>query len=116
MIDIPTNNASELEAEKMAAYQAELDTIAQQFLSDLKTHNSAVVDCCEHMIGYNGSKKYHHMCDAVEVARQFKEKGYHCYYYNYYNGYGVNQRAVCVCKTAMLDSELQRGARRWYSI
>ena len=116
MIDIPTNNAAELEAKKKAEHQAELDTIAKQFLDGLKEHDYASVPCTEHMIGYNGSHEYHHLCDAIEVAEMFKEKGYHCYYYDFYNNHGVNQRAVCVCKTAKLENELQRGSRRWYSI
>ena len=105
MIDIPQNNAADLEAKKKAQHEAELDLIAQQFLNELKKRSYATISCEEHMIGYNGSKEYHHLSDTLEVAKQFKAKGYHCYYYDGYNNGGVNQRAVTVCKVAKTEAE-----------
>ena len=112
MIEIPENNSAELEAKQKAAHDAEIDMIVAQFMEGLKTHIQSTVECQEHMIGYMGSKKYHHLCDTKEAARRFKEKGYYCYYYDGYNNHGVNQRAVCVRKTPMSDSDMQC-ARNW---
>lgn len=116
MVNIPENNAQELIAAQQSAHEKELDCIANQFLAKLKTKDQATVECEEHMIGYQGNNEYHHLCDTIEVAKQFSRKGYYCYYYDYYNGYGVNQRAVCVRKAPMPE-----GARRgrnlvWYEI
>ena len=116
MVEIPTNNSADLIAKQQAAHQEELDCIAQQFLGQLAKSDSATVECEEHMIGYQGSRAYHHLCDTKEVALMFKKKGYYCYYYDYYNNGGVNQRAVCVRKTPMSESAMTRGNRTWHSI
>lgn len=112
MIDIPENHAEDLEAEQKARHQDELDLIAQQFIEKLTTRNYATIECCEHMIGYHGSKEYHHLADTIEVAKLFKAKGYHCYYYDGYNNHGVNQRAVQVCKVAKTESQIHE-FRNW---
>lgn len=112
MIDIPQNNSTELEAKKKAQHEAELDLIAQQFLKELKKSSCATIHCEKHMIGYHGSKEYHHLPDVLEVAKQFKEKGYYCYYYDGYNNGGVNQRAVTVCKVAKTEAE-RHHFRNW---
>lgn len=106
MIDIPQNNSADLEAKNVAKHQEELDFIANQFLTELKRSSTATILCARHMIGYHGSREYHHLEDTIEVARMFKAKGYYCYYYDGYNNGGVNQRAVCVCKTPKTDAEI----------
>ena len=116
MINIPENNSADLIAKKEAKRQAELDLIATQFLNGLKKYDTATVECSEHMIGYHGSTEYHHLHDTLEVARQFKAKGYYCYYYDYYNSYNVNQRAVCVCKAPKSESEIHRRTWSWQSV
>lgn len=116
MIKIPKNNSDKLIAKQEAAHQKELDLIAKQFLDVLKKYDSAEICCSEHMIGYQGSTCYHHMCDTLEVAKQFKAQGYYCYYYDFYNNHNVNQKAVCIRKTPMLDSEITRGSRTWHEI
>ena len=112
MIDIPQNNSTELEAKKKAQYEAELDLIAQQFLKELKQSSCATIYCENNMIGYQGSKEYHHLPDVLEVAKQFKAKGYYCYYCGGYNNGGVNQRAVTVCKVAKTEAERHQ-FRNW---
>lgn len=116
MVNIPKNNSDELIAKQEAAHQKELDTITKQILAELKKYDYAEVCCSEHMIGYGGSTRYHHLCDTVEVAKQFKAQGYYCYYYDFYNNHGVNQRAVLVRKAPMPESEITRGSRTWYRI
>ena len=105
MIDIPQNNSTDLISNQAAAHQAELNTIAQQILNGLKNSTEVAVSCTEHMIGYKGSNEYHHLSDAIEVAREFNKKGYYCYYQNGINSHGVNNRALLVRKTPMSESE-----------
>lgn len=112
MVNIPQNNSSDLEAKQKVKHQEEIDFIVNQFLKGLKKSDEAIIDCEEHMIGYHGSREYHHLCDTKEAAMLFKKQGYYCYYYNGYNNHGVNQRAVCVRKTPMLDSDIHRN-RNW---
>lgn len=112
MVNIPQNNSADLEAKQKAAHQAEIDFIVNQFLKGLKNRDESIVECEEHMIGYHGSREYHHLCDAKEAAMLFKKQGYYCYYYNGTNNHGVNQRAVCVRKTPMLESDIHRN-RNW---
>ena len=116
MVKIPKNNSDKLIAQQEAEHQKKLDTIAKQILSDLKKYDSAEVCCSEHMIGCQGSTEYHHLCDTIEVAKQFKAQGYYCYYYDFYNNGGVNQKAVLVRKTPMPESGITRGNRTWYKI
>lgn len=116
MVKIPKNNSDKLIAKQEADHKKELDAIAKQFLEDLKTRSEAEICCSEHMVGYCGSKRYHHLCDTIEVAKQFKAQGYYCYYYNYYNNHSVNQKAVLVRKTPMQESEITRGNRTWHRI
>ena len=116
MVNIPKNNSDKLIAQQEADHQKKLDAIAKQILRDLKKYDSAEVCCSEHMIGYHGSTEYHHMCDTIEVAKQFKAQGYYCYYHDYYNNHGVNQKAVLVRKTPMPESGITRGNRTWYQI
>lgn len=116
MIEIPENHSEDLIAQQKAAHQRELDTIANQFLSMLASSDAATVGCSEHMIGYQCSNPYHHLCDTIEVAKQFSRKGYYCYYYDYYNSHGVNQRAVCVRKTPMPEGERRGRSLVWYEI
>jgi hypothetical protein len=105
MIDIPQNNSAELINKQAAAHQAELDTIAKQILKGLKNSNETTVSCTEHMIGYHGSTEYHHLSDAIEVAKEFQKKGYYCYYQNGINSHGVNNRALLVRKMPMSEGE-----------
>lgn len=112
-IEIPENNSEELDAIARRKHESELELIAKQFLAKLQTSDSAVINCCEHMIT---NDIYHHLCDTIEVARMFKQKGYKCYYYDYYNSYGVNQRCVCVRKTSMPANERSCGRRTWKEI
>lgn len=116
MVKIPKNNADKLIAKQKAAHQKELDLIAKQFLNKLKHDDSAEIICSEHMIGYQGSNEFHHLCDTIEAAKQFKAQGYYCYYYDFYNRGGVNQKAVLVRKTPMLESSRKRGNHIWYEI
>lgn len=116
MVKIPMNNSDKLIAKQNAAHQKELDIIANQIMGDLKKYDSAEICCSEHMIGYQGSTEYHHLCDTIEVAKLFKAKGYYCYYCDFYNNGGVNQKAVLVRKTPMPESGITRGNRTWYKI
>lgn len=120
MIDIPQNNqAADLIEKQNAAHQAELDVITQQILNGLKNSNYTDMSCSEHMIGYNGSKKYHHLSDAIEVAKEFKKKGYYCYYQDGINSHGVNNRALRVQKMPMSEADRTRSPNRsfwWHTI
>lgn len=112
MVNIPKNNSAELEAKQKAAHQEEIDFIVNQFLKGLDKSDEANISCSEHMIGYNGSRKYHNLCDTKEAARLFKKQGYYCYYFDGYNNHGVNQRGVCVRKTPMPESRIHE-CRNW---
>lgn len=116
MVNIPENNAQDLIAAQQAAHDKELECITNQFLDKLKDCTEATISCEEHMIGYHGSNAYHHLCDTIEVAKQFSRKGYYCYYYSYSNSYGVNQRAVCIRKAPMLEGNRSYGNKVWYKI
>lgn len=117
MVKIPKNKADKLIAKQKADHQKELDIIAKQFLDKLKDDDSAKIICSEHMIiDYHDSHEFHHLCDTIEVAKQFKDQGYYCYYYDFINRGGVNQKAVLVRKTPMLESCRNNGLFAWYEI
>lgn len=119
MIDIPQNDSTELINKQSAAHQAELDVITQQILKGLQNSNYTTVSCTEHMIGYNGSKEYHHLTDAIEVAKEFKKKGYYCYYQDGINSYGVNNRSMRVQKMPMSEADRTSSPNRsfwWHTI
>lgn len=102
MVNIPKNNSDKLIAKQDAARQQELDIITQQILDELKKDGIAVICCSDH-----------NLCDMLEVAKQFKIQGYYCYNYN---NHCVNQKAVCVRKTPMPESDITRDNRTWYKI
>ena len=119
MIDIPQNNSADLIAKQNVAHQAELDAITQQILNGLKNSNWTDIPCTEHMIGYHGSKEYHHLTDAIEVAKAFKKKGYYCYYQDGINSYGVNNRTLRVQKTPMSETDRTSSSNRsfwWHTV
>jgi hypothetical protein len=119
MIDIPQNNSADLIAKQNSAHQAELDVITQQILKGLKNSNWTDIPCTEHMIGYHGSTEYHHLTDAIEVAKEFKKKGYFCYYQDGINSYGVNNRTLRVQKVPMSETDRTSSRNRsfwWHTV
>lgn len=105
MIEIPENDkGTELELKAKSEHEAELDSIAKRVLDLLKERESVEICCSTHAVGLSSNCR--NLSDTLEVAKAFAEKGYYCYWRQYCNNHGVEQREVIFSKGPMCDSEL----------